>query len=99
PAEAQHPDVHLAAAAHHRDVGGHVAVDESAAAVDERPLLVERQLLREVHGARDDLHGFTLPFAAMRPGSQEPRSAQRTQSTRALRPLRALGLVLTDAAA
>jgi hydrogenase/urease accessory protein HupE len=65
-AEAQHADVHRAAAADHGHVRRHRAVDERAAAIDERRLSSDVQLVCEVEGARPDLHGRTLPLAAVR---------------------------------
>jgi len=50
-AEAQHADVHLAATAHDRHVGGYLAVDERAALLDERTLAIDRQISDEVERA------------------------------------------------
>jgi hypothetical protein len=43
--------VHLSSPAHDRHVGGHVAVDERAAPIDERPLAIDRQISGEVKRA------------------------------------------------
>ena len=47
-AEAEHADVHLAAAAHRRHVGRHAPSIERAALVGERALLIERQVACKV---------------------------------------------------
>ena len=65
PAETQHANVHGAAAAHGRDVGGNRAVDERAALVDERALPLDRKVARQMDGARPELHSRTLPLAAL----------------------------------
>src|SRR5262245_33301765 len=63
--EAEHPHVHLPAAAHDRHVRRHRSVDERAAAVDERDLFRPRQIALEMERARRDLHSRTLPFGAV----------------------------------
>ncbi len=83
--EAQHADVHRAAAADHRHVGRHRAVDERAAPFDERELSRHVQTAREVKGARSDLHGRTLPLAAVRREKKEPQRPPRPQSDFSLR--------------
>jgi hydrogenase/urease accessory protein HupE len=54
--EAEHSNVHRAAAADHRDVPGHVAVDQCAALFDERALLFRRQIPLQVERAFTELH-------------------------------------------
>jgi hypothetical protein len=51
--------MHLAAAPNHRHIGRHIAVDERAAAPDERELAVDRQVPGEVKGAGPDFMGHT----------------------------------------
>jgi hypothetical protein len=62
PAETQHAHVHRAAAADDRHVGRHVTVNERAASLDDRSLLVDRQAPIEMECAGRDLHSRTLPF-------------------------------------
>ena len=59
-AEAQHPDVHLAATANDRYVGWHRAVNKRLAALDQRDLPVKGEIAWEMEGA--DQGGQTLFF-------------------------------------
>src|SRR4029453_5105754 len=95
-AETEHPNVHLAAAAHDRHVGRHVAVDERATAIDERALTIEGQRVRQVKRARRDLHDVhrrTLPLAPV-----NGRSPRKPQSDIVLRVLRILRFTVVLAA-
>ena len=76
--EAQHPDVHLPAAPHHRHVGRHGAVHRARGTEsDERLLRVQSQMPRQVKRARRDLHVRTLPWLADATGSSRRWSLLR----------------------
>ena len=61
--EAEHPDVHLAAAADSRHVRRHVAVKQREADVANLPLASGRQMMFQMVRAWTDFHFFTLPLS------------------------------------
>src|SRR6187397_1643796 len=58
--QAQHTNVHLATATDDWYVGRHRPVHQGTALLDERPLPVDRQIVRQVKGAGGNLHFLLL---------------------------------------
>lgn len=79
PAEAEHPHVHPAPAAHNGHVRRCIAVDERTASLDERALFVTLEVLLKMEGAGRDFHRRTLPLPSVKP---EGRNATVAKSAR-----------------